>query len=271
MKRLFVLIFIIIAVAGFSTERDIAENKNIPFDDINSEPVPGKPREYTVNIKFTKIETVTVGTTLAAESLGIKRHRYNLSNSEWKYDPNTNVLRLNKDIDTSNYIVRVKGKYLTPVRVIPAEKIDPEQIRFVVDGRIGIPGKDFVYDSAANEIELLSCTTGKEKYIVQYAYPSGGASIGSMSVSDLSLPLLKYLDWPVKGNTVKLDQDGFYFSPSEGHFRSVWLVQLIPTGEGYNGLDITSGFTWDIKKNELKLESPVDSVKFSVFILGETE
>jgi len=271
MKHVIIILFLVITSAGYSAGKNITENNTIPLDDLNAEPVPGNPREYSVNIKFTKIEYVTVGTTVAAESLGAKHDRYTLPEKEWNYNLSTNTLTVNRDIDNSNYIVRVKGKYLTPMCIIPAEKIDPEQIRFVVNGRIGINGKDYIYNSIKNEIELPSCTTGQEKFIIQYMYSSGSASIGSMSMADFTRPLLEYLGWPVSGNAVKADNKGFYFSPSDNHYKSVWLVQLIPTGNGYTGQDIRSGFKWDAEENELKFDIPVDTEKFSVLILGEIE
>ncbi len=271
MKRVIIILFLVITSAGYSAGKNITENKTIPIDDLNAEPVPGSPREYSVNIKFTKIEYVTAGTTVAAESLGVKHDRYTLPENEWSYNSITNRLTVKRDIDNSNYILRVKGKYLTPMCIIPAEKIDPGQIRFAVNGRIGINGKDYRYNSIKNEIELPSCTTGQEKFIIQYMYSSGSASIGSMSMADFTRPLLEYFGWPVSGNTVKADDKGFYFSPSDNQYKSVWLVQLIPTGNGYTGQDIRSGFKWDVEKNKLKLGAPVDTNKYSVLILGEIE
>jgi len=271
MKRLFIIIFLIMTTAGYSAEKNISENRTLPLDDLNAEPVPGKPGKYSVNIKFTKIEYVTVGTTLPAESIGVNHDQYTLPENEWNYDINTNTLTVKKDIDNLNYIVRVKGKYLTPMCITPAEKIDPEKIRVVVNGRIGIKEKDYRYNIIKNEIELTTCTTGQEKFIVQYAYPDGAASIGSMSMSDFTRPLLEYLDWPVSGNAVKIDHEGYIFSPLDDRYRSVWLIQLIPVKDGYNGIDLRSGFKWDAKENELKFDTPVDTEKFSVLILGETE
>ena len=139
----------------------------------------------------------------------------------------------------------------------------------MIDGHIGVQGKDFLYDNVKNEIELVNCKTGSENYILQYRNSKGCASIGSMNSSSLTRSLLQYLEWPTEGNTVPLDRDGLRFSPRDTTFKSVWLVQFIPTGDGYTGKDSLSGFHWDSVKNELTLDEPVDTEKFSVMILGE--
>lgn len=271
MKRSIVLILIMIAVGIYAEGKVFSEERSVYHDDINAEPLPDNPRHYSVNIKFIKIESVKVSTTIVAESLGKKHESYNIPEEEWSYSPDKNLLSIRRDIDNKDYIVRVTGKYLTPLRIIPAEKIDQKQIRFVVNGRIGVPGKDYRYDSVKNEIELMACTTGDEKYIVEYQYSNGAASIGSINVDDLNRPLLKYLNWPIEGNTVSLDSEGFSFSPRETKYKSVWMVQLIPTGDGYNGRSILSDFNWDKKNNKLTLVDPVDTEKFSVLILGEMQ
>ena len=271
MKHLIVLILILVTIGIYPAEKVFSEDRVIYHDDINVDPLPDNPRLYSVNIKFTVIDSVTVSTTLVAESLGKKHERYSLSKNEWSYNPDKNILSVSRDINNTDYIVRVTGKYLTPMRIIPAEKISQNQIRFVINGRIGIYGKDYSYDSIKNEIELTACTTGDEKYIIEYQYSKGGASIGSINIDDLNHPLLKYLDWPVDGNTVSLDSAGLTFSPREYRYKSVWLIQLIPAGDGYNGRSILTGFRWDIKQNKLTLDVPVDTRKFSVFMLGEVE
>ena len=271
MKRLIVLTLILITFGTYHTEEAFSEGRAVYHNDINVDPLPDNSRHYTVNIKFTVIDSVKVSTTIAAESLGKKHKSYNLSKNEWSYNPDKNILILTRDIDNRDYIVRVTGKYLTPMRIIPAEKIDHNTIRFVVDGRIGVYGKDYIYDSIKNEIELTACTTGDEKYIVEYQYSKGAASIGSINIDDLNRSLLKYLNWPLDGNTVSIDSDGLSFSPRENRFKSVWMVQLIPAGDGYNGMSILKGFHWDLKKNILTLDAAVDTKKFSVFMLGEVE
>ncbi|PKL16327.1 MAG: hypothetical protein CVV49_16780 [Spirochaetae bacterium HGW-Spirochaetae-5] len=270
MKKLLLILFIF-SIYSHSSAGEIDGISRITRDDINVEPIEGMPRHYSVNIKFASIETVTVSTTIVSESLGREKKRFELTKNEWSYNPEKNVLITEKDIDDGNFIVRVSGKYITPLRIIPVEKPDPEKIRFVIDSRIGIYGKDYFYDNVKNEIELTACKTGQEKYIIEYAHSGGSASIGSMSMSDLNRTLLKYLDWPVSGNAVKIDREGYYFSPLDDRYRSVWLVQLIPAEDGYNGIDLRSGFKWDSAENELKFDAPVDTDKFSVLILGETE
>jgi len=271
MKRLIVLILVLITMGIYHAKNVFSEERAVYHDDINVDPIPDNPRHYLVNIKFTVIESVKVSTTIVAESLGVKRNCYSIPKNEWSYNRDTNILSVGRDIDSNDHIVRVTGKYLTPLRIIPVEKIDYNSIRFVVDGRIGVYGKDYRYDSIKNEIELLACSTGDEKYILQYQYSKGGASIGSINMDDLNRQLLKYLDWPLEGNTVSLDSDGLIFSPRELKYKSVWLVQLIPSGDGYNGKSILSGFHWDIKNNKLTMDLPVDTKKYSVLILGEVE
>lgn len=271
MKRLAVLMLIIISAAIYSAE-DVfsAEGKNYP-DDINVEPLQDNPRHYSVNIKFSVIDSVKVSTTIAAESLGRKRESYNLAKGLWSYDPDKNILAVTADIDNRDFIVRVTGRYITPLRIIPADKIDRKTIRFVVEGRIGVYGKDYKYDNVKNEIELTACRKGDEKYVVEYRYNRGASSIGSIRIDDLNRSLLKYLGWPIEGNTVSLDSKGVSFSPRVYKYKSVWMVQLIPSGDGYNGKSMLSGFFWDKENYRLTLDEPVDTGKYSVYILGEFE
>lgn len=269
MKRINYLVLAIIFMSSLPFRIAYSSDAVIPSDDINVEPIPGDTHHYSVNIKFDTIESVTVSTTIVAESLGIKHESYDLQKNEWDYDPVGNILHAGREIDNTNYIVRVTGRYRTPLCIITNEKIDPAKIRLVIDGRIGIPGKDYHYDSIKNEIELITCKTGKENYILQYHYSQGSASIGSMNSSGFTRSLLKYLEWPTEGNAVQLDQKGLRFSPRETVYKSVWLVQLLPAGDGYTGRDILSGFHWDSIKNELTFNEPVDTEKYSVMILGE--
>lgn len=269
MNRVFYLALIIIPLWLYPFNAAGSSEKAVPSDDINAEQVPGEQHCYSVNIKFNTIESVIVSTTIVAESAGTRHEDYILQKSEWSYDPAGNRLYVERDIDNSNYIVRVTGRYRTPLCIIPNEKIDPSEIRLVVEGRIGVPGKDFRYDPVKNEIELVTCKSGSEKYILQYSYSQGCASIGSINTSGLTRPLLGYLGWPTEGNAVQLDRKGLSFSPKNAVYKSVWLVQFIPSGDGYTGKDIISGFHWDSIKNELTLDEPVDTEKYSVMILGE--
>jgi len=269
MKRFYYTVLVIVSLFAFPSRIAISSEKMISSDDINVEPILNEPRKYSVNIKFNTIDSVMVSTTIVAESLGIKHERFYLQNSEWNYDSGKNILYLQRDIDTANYIVRVSGRYRTPLCIITNEKIDPAKIRLVIDGHIGVPGKDFRYDAVKNEIELVTCKTGSENYILQYQYSQGAASIGSMNTSGLTLSLLKYLGWPTEGNTITIERNGLRFSPRDTVYKSVWMVQLIPVRDGYTGKDILSGFRWDSIKNELTLDEPVDTEKFSVMILGE--
>ncbi len=267
MRRNLYALIVLLFVFSFN---DITASDKAKFNDgINVEQLSDKPHQYSVCLKFDSIESVTVGTTIIAESLGIKHESYSLQKSEWSYNSENNLLHLDREIDSSKYIVSVTGKYRIPLSVVPVEKIDSAKIRFIVDGRIGIPDKDFRYDQIKNEIELLSCTTGKENYILQYRLSQGSASIGSMSTSLLTRSLLEYLEWPTDGNTIPLDRSGLRFSPQEKKYKSVWMVQFLPVGYGYTGKDQLSGFYWDTVKNELILDEPVDTEKYSVMILGE--
>ncbi len=76
------------------------------------------------------------------------------------------------------------------------------------------------------------------------------------------------MEWPLEGYTEKKDGRGLVFSAKDNHYSSVWMVMLLPVKEGYGGMDLRSGFSWDTGKNELTLEKPVDTEKFSVYILG---
>jgi hypothetical protein len=49
------------------------------------------------------------------------------------------------------------------------------------------------------------------------------------------------------------------------------MVQLIPSGDGYNGKSMLSGFYWDKENYRLTLDEPVDTGRYSVYILGEFE
>jgi len=270
MKQVFnySLVFIIILLLSgplFSSGRYIKE------DNVNVEQIPGKPHHYSVNIKFIKIDKVLVSTTISAESLGQKKESYGFSSNEWSYDYNSNLLIIDKDIDQSKFIVRVIGKYKTPICIIPSEAINQSSIRFVVNGKIGISEKDFKYDKAKNIIELTACPTGKEKYIIQFDYAEGVGSIGSANVPDLTLPLLKYLNFPIEGNAISLDNKGLRFSSKDLNYKSVWLVQLIPTSDGYVGQELLSGFKWDVKKKVLTLDKPVNTKKFNLMIYGEID
>lgn len=247
----------------------ITAEEKIPPDDINAEPLSGSPHFYSVNIKFVSIDDVIVTTNIAAESLGVAHDSFTLSKTEWSYDSIKNTLFVKRDIDDTNYLVRIKGRYRTPLVIIPIDKIDPAQIRLVIDGKTGIKGTDYIYNAKKNEIELPSCRTGKEKYILQYNHSGGSASISSMSTSGLTRSLLQYMGWPTEGNTTSLDQHGLLFSPRSTRYKSVWLVQLIPSHDGYGGKDILKKFHWDNKNNILTLDEPVDTEKFSVMIFGE--
>jgi hypothetical protein len=52
----------------------------------------------------------------------------------------------------------------------------------VIEGRIGLSGKDYRYNEATGEIELDSCQSGDERYILAWRHGEGGTSIGSTAV-----------------------------------------------------------------------------------------
>jgi len=271
MKRITCIVLLSSAVM-FSHNRNIFPYElNIKDDNINAEPIHDKPHQYSVNIKFSRIKKVLVSTNIAVEASGQKREVYTLLKKEWNYDYDRNILVINRDIDDSKYIVRVTGKYRTPVLIIPSTEINSSSIRFVVNGKIGIKGKDYRYDETHNVIELPACKTGKEKFIINYDYTGGSSSIGSAGMAELTLPLLRYLNFPIKGNAVLMDNKGLKFSPGDIHYKSVWLVQLIPVKDGYTGRDIITGFHWNQGRNELTLDTPVDTQRFSIMIYGEAE
>lgn len=264
-----ITVLAVLSMIFILTETVFSSAREIKEDNVNVEPIEGKPQHYSVNIKFSRIDKVLVRTTINAESSGLKKHSFILPQKEWHYSYENNRLVVYRAIDDTKYIIRVIGKYQTPICIIPNEPIDSSHIRLVVDGSIGIPDKDYRYDKDKNTIELTACKTGKEKYIIAYDYTKGCASIGSASTSDLTLPLLKHLNFPIEGNSVSLDNTGLRFAPKDLRFKSVWMVQLIPASEGYTGQDLRSGFTWDSDKNELTLDKPVDIEKFTLMIYGE--
>ncbi|GEM_PF-690477 len=271
MTRIISIVFVALSIMFLQTDTVFSSDREIKEDNVNVEPIEGKPQHYSVNIKFSRIDKVLVRTTINAESSGQEKESFTLSKNEWYYSYDNNRLVVRRPIDNSKYIIRVIGKYQTPICIIPNEPIDSSHVRFVVDGRIGIPDKDYRYNKDKNTIELTACKTGKEKYIIAYDYTKGCASIGSASTSDFTLPLLKHLNFPIEGNSVSLDNTGLRFTTKDLHFKSVWMVQLIPVSDGYTGQDLHSGFTWNSNKNELTLDKPVDTEKFTIMIYGETD
>ena len=271
MKRIHSSTFLFLSVICFLISPLLSSGREIKEDNINVEPIEGSPNHYSVNIKFSRIDKVLIRTTLIAESSGQKKESYTLPEKEWHYNQDKNLLVVSRAVDNSKYIIRVAGRYETPISIIPDKKIDPSSIRLVVNGRIGIHNKDYRYNRKKNIIELTACQTGKEKYIVVYNYTGGGASIGSAGMSDLTLPLLKHINFPVEGNSLPSDQTGLRFSPVDVSFRHVWMVQLIPAGDGYTGEDLLSGFKWDQVKKELILDNPVDIKKYTLMIYGEVD
>lgn len=271
MIRKLSIVLVTLSILFFQVTTVFSSDREIKEDNINVEPIEGKPQHYSVNIKFSRIDKVLVRTTITAESSGQKKESFILPKNEWNYSYDYNRLVVTRAIDDFKYIIRVIGKYQTPICIIPNEPIDSSHIRLVVDGKIGIPDKDYRYNKDKNMIELMACKTGKEKYIIAYDYTKGCASIGSASTSDLTLPLLKYLNFPIEGNSVALDKTGLKFTTKDFYFKSVWMVQLIPTDDGYTGQDLHSGFQWDPIKRELTLDKPVDTEKFTLMIYGEID
>jgi hypothetical protein len=240
-----------------------------PHHDLNAEPSQDTPHRYTLAIRFDTIDEVLICTQLGAEAAGTRHEQTILPASEWRFDRTTNTIDVDRNVKADTQIVRVSGRYALPLCITPAEKTESSSIRLVVNGRIGEDGEDFRYDSAKNEIILPRCTTGNEPYIILYSQPSGCASVGSSSSEHLTRSLRAHLGWPVDGNMKPLNKAGTRFSPAEGMYRTVWLVQILPSFDGYTGKDILSGFTWNSTKNELLLDDAVDLKKYSVLVIGD--
>lgn len=265
MKHCIVLILAsAIMIPLLSDSRLSASEKTAP-DNINVEEIPGTTGKYLVNIKFTEIDAVSV---YAFPKTAQKQKALTLQAGAWSYDKDSDILTVNEKID-ANRIIRVSGKYQTPLCIIAHGITDPAEIRMVVEGHIGVEGKDYLYDAASHRITLSNCTTGKESYILQYPRGGGASSIGSISPASLDRKQLQHMRWPLEGNTDPIGSDGRRFSLRDGHFSSVLFVQLIPAEDGYTGHDLQTGFLWDGMKGVLTLDSPVDLKKYSVFICGE--
>lgn len=256
-----VLIFCFLFSFGLSEPRN-------PHN-LNAEPVEGSSNKYLFAIKFKSIDKVSISTMLPAESLGQKHETIGIPQSEWKYDKKTGLIEINRKIDNSVYIVRAEGKFGTPLCVKVTGDEKASNIRFVCNGKIGKAGADFSYDEKKNEIKLLSCVTGDEKYMLQYSTSKGACSIGSMSCSDMTREIRTYFEWPLDGNASSIDDSFRKFSPKNVSFKGVWLVQLLPKDNGYFGKDIIKDFEWDAVSNVLILSEPVDTGKYDVYIFGE--
>jgi len=252
----------IIAVAGCG----VGSKKN--RQTLNLEPVTGKPRSYHCAIRFKTVDKVYLRTQLSSESAGHARETIDLTKDEWKYDPSTGIFTINRNVDTSVYIPVADGKYETPLCIVLREKIDPRTIRYAIDGRIGVEGKDYAYRADKNEISLLSCVTGDENYMLQFKTREGASSVCQGNPSEVTRELRAYFEWPLEGNTVQKGNDGKHFALEEGKFKNVWLVEFIPLKNGYKGKSLQKGFKWDGSRNELVLPESVDTSKFAVYAFG---
>ncbi|MBN2038874.1 MAG: hypothetical protein JW864_02465 [Spirochaetes bacterium] len=269
MKKIIIFLMVFTSInISYSGNIFSLENHNL-LDDINAEPFLNKPHYYIIGIKFSTIESVKIHTNIIAESRSEKKEDIILPDDIWTYNSEKNLLIINRDVDESKYIVRVFGKYQLPLCIVPFEKIIPEKIRLVVEDRIGIEGKDYIYNELKNEIQLCSCKTGKEKYFLNYDYNNGGGCISSTSISTFTRSLLIHLNCPYDGNSAPLDNEGISFSPHSSQYKNVWLVQLLPKKDGYTGKEMRGGFHWDASRNKLLFDIPVDTRKFSVLIYGE--
>ncbi len=236
---------------------------------LNAELVEGSPGRYLLAIKFKSVDRVSVSTMLPAESSGRKHETVILPRNEWNYDDKTGLIEVKRKIDNSACLVRAEGKFETPlcVKVTGGEKA--AKIRLVYNGKIGKAGADYSYDEKKNEIKLLSCVTGDEKYLLQYSTSKGACSIGSMSSADMTREIRAYFEWPLDGNATAIDDSCRKFSSKNVSFKGVWLVQLLPKNNGYFGKDIINDFKWDAVANVLILSEPVDIDKYEVYIFGE--
>ncbi|HOF32968.1 MAG TPA: hypothetical protein PK624_03980 [Spirochaetota bacterium] len=236
---------------------------------LNAEPVEGTQGRYFPAIKFKSIDSVSVSTMLPAESLGRKRETIILPRNQWIYDDKTGLIEVKRKIDNSAYIVRAEGKFETPLCVMVTGGEKASNIRFVCNGKIGKAGTDYSYDEKKNEIKLILCVKGDEKYMLQYSTSKGACSIGSMSSADMTREIRAYFEWPLDGNATAIDDSCRKFSSKNVSFKGVWLVQLLPKNNGYFGKDIINDFKWDAVSNVLILSEPVDTDKYDVYIFGE--
>ena len=232
---------------------------------INAEPVPGQAHRYSLSIRFDAVDRVELIPLLSAAKAGAKRERISIPASQWHFDRTTNTITVDRDVDTAAHMVSASGRYALPLRIVPAAPTDPASIRLIVSGRIGKEGTDYRYDKIKEEIVLTSCVEGSESYIVQFKQGEGIASVGS--IAGLKREHRRHLSWPLDGNTTRLDASGKRFSPEEGTFRTVSMIELLPAKDGYDGKVLTEGFTWNSSKNELVLDEPVDE-RFSVFVIS---
>ena len=247
----------------------IVYSGSVNSQNLNADPLEGSPGFYTLAVKFKSVEKVSISTMLPAESLGKKHETIVLARKDWRYDEKTGLIELQRKIDDSVYIVRAEGKFETPLRVKVAGGEKASNIRFVYNGKIGKEGTDFSYDEKMDEIKLLPCVTGDEKYMLQYSTSKGACSIGSMSSSDMTREIRAFFEWPLDGNARAIDGSCRKFSPVNASFRGVWLVHLLPRHNGYFGNDIIKGFKWDESSSTLILSEPVDLDKYDVYIFGE--
>ena len=236
---------------------------------LNAEPIAGKPHQYHLGMKFRSVNKVYLRTMLPAESLGRELETIVLPETGWRYDNSSDILEIDRDVDTAVYAVIADGKYSTPITIVLQGKTVPDKIRLVVDGRIGKAGKDFRYDAAKGTIELTSCVTGDEHFMIQYPVGDGVSSISSMNAAELTRELRAHLEWPVEGNAHEVGVGGIRFALNEGRLRSVWMVDFIHKENGYSGKNILTGFTWNKDTNEITLSTPVDTSRYSIYIFGE--
>jgi hypothetical protein len=50
--------------------------------------------------------------------------------------------------------------------------------------------------------------------------------------------------------------------------HDVWMVQLVPLGDGYAGCDLRSGFRWNAALRQVVFVGPVDVKKYAVMVYG---
>jgi hypothetical protein len=236
---------------------------------INLEPVIGEGRLYSCAIVFRSVSRVYMTTHIPAASLGHPKEMIPLGKDEWRYDAASGQFEIQRDIDNSVYTLVAEGAYTTPIRIILNYMTDPSSVRFAIDGRIGKAGVDYRLTDEDTAVDLPGCVTGDENYMIQWRTTNGVSSVNNSNPSLLTRKLRAYFELPLDGNTVPVGSDGSLFSPRDGRYRSIWLVELIPLRDGYAGKNILTGFSWNAEKNELKLSEPVDLSRFSVYVFGE--
>jgi hypothetical protein len=152
--------------------------------------------------------------------------------AEWRYDREHNQLIVSRPVDDGQYLLRLYGAYQLPLCVALSDQAKADSFRVIVDGRIAEAERDYRVDQANGYVNLLACATGNEKFMIQYRTKNGACSVGSLSLGELTRPLLQYIGFPLEGNTRCADSEGRIFTALDNDVHDVWMVQLVPWPTG---------------------------------------